>query len=177
MSMPVVSSAWWRRCVFACLIIALPGLPALARDQRLPREFVARVIHVHDGDTLWVQPEDSGQRVKLRLDGVDAPEICQSGGEASRDALARHLQDRPIQVRTRQLDRYGRPLARLRIDDEDVGAWLVREGHAWSYRYQNDAGPYVLQEFLARALGRGLFARAAEEPRDFRRRHGPCPQR
>lgn len=173
----VVPSAGWRLIALVSVSLALLGQTAQARQQRLPEEFVARLVHVHDGDTLWVQPEGGGQKIKLRLDGVDAPEICQPGGTASRDALARYLQERPILVHTRHIDRYGRPLAHLSIDDEDVGAWLVREGYAWSYRYQNDGGPYVLQEFLARALRRGLFAQAAEEPRDFRRRHGPCPQR
>lgn len=167
----------WRRFIATALIIALVDPQVLARDGHVPQEFLARVVHVHDGDTLWVEPEEGGPRIKLRLDGVDAPEICQAGGEASRDALARHLQNQSVQVRTRHLDRYGRPLARLKVEEGDVGAWLVREGHAWSYRHQNSTGPYALEELLARALRRGLFVQAAEEPRDFRRRHGPCPQR
>lgn len=177
MSFPDFSTLAWWRAISTALIVALVGSYAQARGGDVPQEFLARVVHVHDGDTLWVEPEEGGPRIKLRLDGVDAPEICQAGGEASRDALARHLQDQPVQVRTRHLDRYGRPLARLKVEEGDVGAWLVREGHAWSYRYQNSNGPYAMEELLARALRRGLFAQPSEEPRDFRRRHGPCPQR
>ena len=44
--------------------------------------YEARVTRVFDGDTLWVQPLDGGRYRKLRLDGLDAPEICQSGGGA-----------------------------------------------------------------------------------------------
>jgi micrococcal nuclease len=57
----------------------------------------------------------------------------------------------------------------------DVGEWLVREGHAWSYRYRRDTGPYAKQQAAARAARKGLFATARpEEPRDFRKRHGAC---
>ena len=49
--------------------------------------FAARVSKVVDGDTLWVKPESGEAPRKLRLQGIDAPEICQSGGVASRDAL------------------------------------------------------------------------------------------
>jgi micrococcal nuclease len=52
---------------------------------------------------------------------------------------------------------------------------MVREGHAWSYRYRRDGGPYAKQQALARAARKGLFATARpEEPRAFRKRHGAC---
>jgi endonuclease YncB( thermonuclease family) len=74
-----------------------------------------------------------------------------------------------------RVDQYGRLLARITLQGQDVGAWMVTQGHAWSYRYRRDAGPYAAQESQARAQGRGLFASTdAEQPRDFRKRHGSC---
>ena len=35
------------------------------------------VTHVSDGDTVWVQPLQGGEAYKVRLLGIDAPEICQ----------------------------------------------------------------------------------------------------
>ena len=140
-----------------------------------PRVYEARVTRVFDGDTVWVQPLAGGRFRKLRLDGLDAPEICQSGGMASRDALAARVLKQRVIVTERQRDDYGRGLARLQHAGDDVGGWLVAQGHAWSYRWRRSLGPYQPQETTARAQRRGVFAQAdAELPRSFRQRHGPC---
>jgi endonuclease YncB( thermonuclease family) len=111
----------------------------------------------------------------VRLDGIDAPEICQRYGEAARAALVYRVLGRPVQVRKRLRDDYGRELARVMVDGRDVGAWLVRQGHAWSYRYRGHVGPYIAQEAQARARRIGLFREVhAEQPRAFRKRHGRC---
>lgn len=133
------------------------------------------VTYISDGDTLWVRPAHGGAARKIRVDGIDAPEICQSYGPHARDALSRHVLGQPVKVAARRRDNYGRDLARLDLHGEDVGGWMVTQGHAWSYRYRHDAGPYAGPEAQARAARRGLFGDPqAEHPRDFRKRHGSC---
>ena len=134
------------------------------------------VTHVSDGDTLWVQPDDhSLPPIKLRLQGIDAPERCQAWGEEAGAALAARVQARHVWVRVRARDVYARAIAQLRLDGEDIGAWMVAHGHAWSPGYGRHGGPYAAQERDARAARRGLFADPrALEPRLFRQRHGPC---
>ena len=142
------------------------------------KTYEARVTRVPDGDTLWVQPLPDGRYRKLRLDGVDAPEICQPGGSQARDALSDRLLQQVVTVEERWRDDYGRPLARLVLDGEDVAAWLVSQGHAWSHRWRQNPGPYAREEDRARRAGLGVFSAALpERPRDFRRRHGPCDPR
>lgn len=152
--------------------LALAQVP----DVRSRDGYEARVTRVSDGDTLWVQPLAGGKYRKLRLDGIDAPEICQAGGAASREALAARVLQQVVTVRERSRDDYGRALARVQQAGEDVGAALVLHGMAWSYRWRHSEGPYAQEEALARQLKMGLFAASSpENPRDFRRRHGPCP--
>jgi len=154
---------------------AVVPLCALARDAPAPQAYEARVTRVSDGDTVWVQPLSGGRYRKLRLDGLDAPEICQSGGTESRDTLARRVLRQSVTVTERQRDDYGRGLATLEHGGADVGGWMVAQGQAWSYRWRRSLGPYQAQETLARAQRRGLFAQAdAELPGAFRKRHGPC---
>ncbi len=137
--------------------------------------YAARVTRVFDGDTLWVQPVAGGRWRKLRLDGIDAPEICQRAGVASREALAGRLLDQAVTVRERARDGYGRGLVLIEREGQDVNAWLVRTGWAWASRWRGQ-GPYVREEGRARQARHGLWAasEAPEAPRDFRRRHGPC---
>jgi micrococcal nuclease len=133
------------------------------------------IVSVVDGDTVDVQPVDGSPRRRLRLEGIDAPEICQDGGVEARLALARGVLMRFVDYQIRRDDDYGRGLARVWLEGEDIAARLVFDGHAWSYRYQRGQGPYITQEMAARAAGRGVFAQPAPEPpREFRRRHGSC---
>lgn len=138
------------------------------------------VTRVSDGDTVWVRPEAApGERprkpVKVRLVGLDAPERCQAHGEVAAEALSARVLGRPVRVQRRATDEHGRALGTLWLGSQDVGAWLVGEGHAWSARWRGDPGPFAAEEQAARRARRGLFAEAdPEPPRDFRRRHGPC---
>ena len=59
---------------------------------------LAQVTHVTDGDTLWVRPLAGGEAFKLRLQGLDAPEICQDWGLESRAALQQRLAQRTVTV-------------------------------------------------------------------------------
>jgi len=161
-----------RALIAACLVSVVFALHSVVAQAS---GYLAEVTHVHDGDSLWVQPLDGGRRQRLRLDGIDAPEICQAAGKDSRDRLAALVWRRQVMVEVTGQDRYRRTLARVWLGPDDVQAQLVTEGWAWSYRARGQAGPYDREEALARRQGRGLFADPqAEPPGDFRRRHGPC---
>ncbi|MBE0472825.1 thermonuclease family protein [Rhodoferax sp.] len=156
----------WRKLIVFCLL-----LPASVQAT----VWTGVVSRVSDGDTLWLRPADGSAPRKVRLLGLDAPELCQAGGAAARDALHKLVAGKAVQVTVNFQDSYGRDLGRLRVDERDVGAALVSAGHAWSSRWHNSRGPYAVQEAAARAASLGLFAAPAPElPRDFRKRHGPC---
>lgn len=166
--------------VFLCLnpmffrLLLLTSL-LLVNPVQAKSAFAGVVSYVSDGDTLWVQPDAGGRVQKLRIDGIDAPEICQSGGKASRDLLAQRALHQRVQVIVRRHDVYGRGLARIELNGRDLGEQMVQAGQAWSYRWRRDAGPYATQEAVARESRLGLFAEAhAVLPRDFRKRHGSC---
>lgn len=163
---------WW-----LCWMV-LVSWQAHGQTDARAEPLTARVLRVVDGDSLWVRVAQ-GPPLRLRLQGVDAPEICQAHGPQAREALERRLMGRTVQVRLLRKDSYDRWLARVNDKDGnkegDVAAWMVSRGHAWSARWQRQPGPYAEQEQAARQARRGLFAqRAPEEPRAFRLRHGPC---
>lgn len=142
--------------------------------------FEGVVTRVVDGDTVWVQTggDTAGRKakpIKLRLQGIDAPERCQAGGAQATAALSERVLHQRVQVHTRAKDDYQRTLGNLLLNGEDISEWMVLQGHAWSYHYRHSHGPYADQEQAARGARRGLFADAAAvEPRWFRRDHGPC---
>jgi micrococcal nuclease len=162
------------KCLGAFVLLLLHALPALSLS--------ATVTRVSDGDTLWVRVHDSGASAaprrlqKIRLQGIDAPERCQAWGAQAKSALEARVLHRRVRLQRHATDDYRRGVATLQVDGEDVGAWMVGQGHAWSAGPGGGAGPYAAQQRLAQLARRGLFAdRDPVEPRVFRRRHGPCP--
>jgi endonuclease YncB( thermonuclease family) len=163
--------AWLR----ISLLAALFGIPALYAAAPPASDWWGSVTWVVDGDTVWVRPLGGGRPVPVRLEGIDAPEICQNGGPAARDALKRQLMRQSVLVRSQARDQYGRALARLTLNGEDPAARLVAGGWVWSYQYRTGRGPYAAQQRQAEAARLGLFAAGPpEEPAAFRERHGAC---
>jgi endonuclease YncB( thermonuclease family) len=135
-----------------------------------------RVVRVVDGDTIWVKPDGGSRKpVKLRLLGIDAPERCQEGGAQATQALASRVEKRTVGVEVRAQDDYRRGLARVWLDGEDINAWMVSQGMAWSTGWRGRPGAYASLEREALLEGRGVRARdGAMAPWEFRRVHGPC---
>ena len=172
---------WW---ALAAAPVALadggsPPLQPVAQTATLAKpasQWVGWVTKVVDGDTLHVQPAQGGVSQKLRIKGIDAPEVCQAWGLQSREALARLVWGQRVTVQLNDVDDHGRWLANVFVNGEDVGARLVAQGHAWSYQFRRDPGPYVFQQQQAAINRLGLFGQPqAMRPREFRQRHGPCP--
>jgi endonuclease YncB( thermonuclease family) len=114
--------------------------------------------------------------VKLRIDGIDAPEICQPGGAQARDTMIRLALRKSVEVDDRGQDIYGRQVGRLSVDGVDLGAEMVRSGMAWAYRFRTGKGPYAGLQRQAQTQKMGVFAapEAAMSPPVFRKFHGTC---
>ena len=163
---------WLSRAFTRTLAALATGLPGWA----LAATLAGTVTHVTDGDSLWVRPAHGGAPLELRLRHVDAPERCQAHGTEAREALAQRVLRQPVRVQTHGVDDYGRTLATVTHRGQDIGAWLVQQGHAWSDDRARGRGPYAAQQQRARQARRGLWqAPQPMRPRQFRQAHGRCP--
>lgn len=114
------------------------------------------VTQVVDGQTVIVQPAGTAKPVTVRVQGIVAPGGCLPGGPEARNALKEMVEKLAVHVESGVPDRSGRVTGTLFQGDTDIGARLVENGFAWSIRTKWDRGPYVKQERVAKALGRGL---------------------
>lgn len=89
------------------------------------------VTSVHDGDTITLQT-DAGNK-KIRLAGIDAPEIKQAFGTEARDALRQCVLNQSVTVDTTKHDRYGRSVGKVVLDGDDINLRQVTRGFAWVY--------------------------------------------
>lgn len=153
----------------ACLI--LKNFMGAPRPE--PAETVSgQVVLVHDGDTFTMNSK-SGE-IKVRLYGVDAPELKQAHGPESGNYLRGLINGREIQVESRGYDRYERLLGLITLPDgRSLANDLAAAGMVWVYDDYCDIEQcaWLRQaQKEAREAGRGLWAEKAVAPWDFRRK-------
>jgi endonuclease YncB( thermonuclease family) len=128
----------------------------------------ARVVSVHDGDTLTVLIEQ--RHVKVRLTEIDAPELGQPFGTKSRQSLSDLCFGKTVTLDVRGHDRYHRTLAHVTCAGTDANEEQVRRGYAWIYtRYVPADSPLYAMQQAAQAAHRGLWSDPAPvAPWDWR---------
>ncbi len=134
-----------------------------------------QVVGVHDGDTITVLTDQKSQH-KIRLKGIDAPELAQPLGEKSKHNLSTLIFKRSITVEFTKRDRYRRIVGVVLRDGEDVCLQQVEDGYAWHYKqYQQEQTPaerqtYDAAQAAAQAQRRGIWQDPAPVPPwEFRR--------
>ncbi|MBF0626099.1 MAG: thermonuclease family protein [Magnetococcales bacterium] len=166
--------AWRRLTRLLPLLALLWSLPA--RPERLAGggTFTGPAA-VIDGDSLRV-----GQR-EVRLHGVDAWEYDQTCpdrrgrpfacGRQAQEFLDRTVAGRTVTCALMDRDSYRRFVAVCRLDDQDLGALLVRAG--WATAYTHYSRRYLPLERQARQERLGGWAggpdRLPQSPRQWRR--------
>lgn len=161
------------------LAIALVALLAYANvtiSEERP-VLAGRVIKIVDGDTIDVQLQ-SGP-IRIRFQGIDAPEKSQAHGKDSAAALSLMIMGKDVQIEPFEQDRYDRLVGIVYVNKLNVNSELVRKGHAWAmrrYMRKADAGLCSL-EAKARVDRRGLWASPeAIAPWAYRGRNKPHAQ-
>lgn len=109
-------------------------LGKIPAETQLLYTYRAAVEEVIDGDTLWVVVDLAfglTMKQKLRLRGVNAPELrSKAGVEARRYVMRRLGRVKEILIRTTKSDKYDRYLADVFISDSWLNGDLVRNGFA-----------------------------------------------
>jgi len=116
----------------------------------------ARVVRVKDGDTfvaVW-----GGKAYSCRLLNVDAPELGQDYGTASRDSVSKVILGKLVSLDSTKKDLYGRILINVRLGNIRLDSLMVRKGWAWHYiNYSHDPALALAMQ-LAIYDGLGLWS-------------------
>jgi micrococcal nuclease len=95
--------------------------------------FQAKVVRVIDGDTIEIQQKMKTQRV--RIWGIDTPEWDQRYGAQSSQFTRSLVTEKDVQVVSKAVDKYGRLVAVIMMDNINVGEELIKSGLAWVHVY------------------------------------------
>lgn len=138
------SSTRFRGRLFIVLVAALGGLSILTNCASPERtapitagpaatsdfDFSGVVTRIVDGDTFWI----SSQSVRIRVWGLDAPEVKHPDGSAAIAELKRLVAGQTLRCRQRDIDRYGRIVGQCFLSDgRDVTAEMIKSGTAREY--------------------------------------------
>ena len=130
-------------------------------------KFSARVVSIHDGDTITVITADKAQH-KIRLAGIDAPELGQPWGRAAKHGLSDRIGGKEVTITWRTKDRYGRLLGDVHLGGRWINREMVEAGLAWQYVRFDRSEALARAEFDAIEAERGVWSdreRSAPWPR------------
>lgn len=144
----------------------------------------AKIVSIHDGDTMTVQVPGETQKYKIRLLGVDTPEVEffeETQGEAAIEARDYLRSLAPVGAKAvilfdaNGMDKHNRILGRIYVDDIELNSEMLKAG--WGYFYlifpfdKKLAADYSAAARRAFEEGRGLFSerfRDTQAPYEFR---------
>lgn len=149
------------------IIVLLPFILTSA-VLAVSESFTGKCVAVHDGDTIGVM--HNGVEEKIRVYGIDAPELHQDFGSRARQFTSDLVFGKIVTIEVKNRDRYGRTVGRVKIDDKDLSLELAKAGMAWHYKkYANDP-ELAKAEKEAQSKKLGLWSTPnPTAPWDFRR--------
>ena len=145
------------------VLLSTCGLLAQVRDL-VGVTFRARIVSVVDGDTVDAIPAGETRPIRIRLEGVDTPERGEPFSDAARRFTRVMLFDRIATLEGRDVDRYGRLVARIGANGKDSSLELVRAGLGCHYTQYSADAALASAQIQARREGRGFWAASAGKP-------------
>ncbi|OGT90173.1 MAG: hypothetical protein A2286_06620 [Gammaproteobacteria bacterium RIFOXYA12_FULL_61_12] len=121
------------------------------------------VVWVVDGDTLHLMDE-AGERHRIRLSGINAPEKDKPFAQGARDQLVSLVQGKRVSVYWDKVDKYERIVGKVVSEGRDINLALIRTGYAlWYRRFAQEQNPvdqmlYENAEQAAKREGAGLWS-------------------
>lgn len=116
----------------------------IANTTQGPYQLYGKVSHVGDGDTINIYVD--GQRQRIRLANIDAPETGgradrpgQSYADKSRDALAEMVLNKTMTLHCFEKDHYDRHVCNIPLlNGGTANEQMVAKGLAWAYTGSNE---------------------------------------
>ncbi len=103
-------------------------------------DFNAQVVRIVDGDTIQVI-DSNGIKFKIRLLGIDTPELKQRFGYESSLSLKKIIDGKSVIIISKTeknkpytLGRYKRIIGKIILNGKDINLEMVQKGMAWHYK-------------------------------------------
>ena len=142
------------------LVAAFAVLGSLCTDVNAASMF-GKVIDVNSGDVITIV--NLNRPVRVKLIGVDAPEMDQAFGDVAKKHLSDLVRDKSVVVEYSGIAADSSVNGRVLLNDADICAQMIRDGAAWfdpnnqTRLSEKDREIYQHSEQAARSERRGLW--------------------
>ncbi|WP_145420612.1 thermonuclease family protein [Planctomycetes bacterium K23_9] len=134
-------------------------------------EIAGELERAMDGDSFWFCAH-SGERLEIRLEGIDCPEKGQPFAEEAKTWLEQVTSGRTIWLLPVGKDKYGRTLANVHNGEIWINGESVRRGLAWHYVSFNKDGRLARLQMDAQEAQTGIWSdRQPIPPWTYRKTH------
>lgn len=138
-------------CLFILVILSCNS------HERKSASQTGQVTHIVDGDTYDVLLD--GQQVRIRMDGIDAPERGQDYYKISKEYLGELCMEQEVRVVGTKKDGWGRLIAKTyNQSNQELGELMVKAGMAWHFKKYSEDATLSALEIEAREARLGLWS-------------------
>ncbi|EAI5357880.1 thermonuclease [Campylobacter upsaliensis] len=150
-------------------------LPQDFKEQNLEKELTGKVSKVIDGDTIELLAKTSKEnpynhitKLKIRLYGIDAPELKQAYGKEAKEFLSALVLKQEVSLIIENKDKYNRFVGTLFLKGQDINKEMVKNGYA--HAYESFSKKYLAEQADAKMFKLGLWQdERAVKPSEFRK--------
>ncbi|EPB3789065.1 thermonuclease family protein [Campylobacter upsaliensis] len=151
-------------------------LPQDFKEQNLEKELTGKVSKVIDGDTIELLAKTSKEnpynhiiKLKIRLYGIDAPELKQAYGKEAKEFLSALVLKQEVSLIIENKDKYDRFVGTLFLKGQDINKEMVKNGYA--HAYESFSKKYLAEQADAKMFKLGLWQdERVVKPSEFRRK-------
>ena len=147
------------------------GFNAFLPQQNLGKELTGKVSKVIDGDTIELLAKENPYhhitKLKIRLYGIDAPELKQAYGKEAKKYLSALILKQEVSLIIENKDKYDRFVGTLFLKGQDINKEMVKNGYA--HAYESFSKKYLAEQANAKMFKLGLWQdERVMSPSEFR---------
>ncbi|WP_297445375.1 thermonuclease family protein [uncultured Campylobacter sp.] len=144
---------------------------AFLPQQNLGKELTGKVSKVIDGDTIELLAKENPYhhitKLKIRLYGIDAPELKQAYGKEAKEFLSALVLKQEVSLIIENKDKYDRFVSTLFLKGQDINKEMVKNGYA--HAYESFSKKYLAEQANAKIFKLGLWQdERVMSPSEFR---------
>ena len=126
------------------------------------------VVKVSDGDSFIIN--SYGKNIRVRMYGVDAPELKQDYGRESKKQLENLILNKKVKLKVLYEDKYKRKIAKVYCSGKEINLEMLKSGNVWFYEYHAKKEKDYRKAFeKAKKEKLGLWGeKNPQNPREFR---------
>ncbi|ENO7717426.1 thermonuclease family protein [Campylobacter upsaliensis] len=145
-------------------------------QKNIEKELTGKVSRVIDGDTIELLAKTSKEnpynhiaKLKIRLYGIDAPELKQAYGKEAKEYLSALVLKQEVGLIIENKDKYDRFVGTIFLKGQDINKEMVKNGYA--HAYESFSKKYLAEQADAKMFKLGLWQdEKAVKPSEFRRK-------